>query len=179
MSVLKITRNIELLEKQLNEIEASISDPIERIEQKKQLEREIKKLERSRNQIEQLEQEQQELESLKSEFSSNDNQLIDRRKVEQDKQVEYTASIIDTSITAESSIDLSKQIESNQNNQSSNSNYTEKNLGAVTLPPPVISPSNNSKESGKAWIIGGIIGFFIFLGLVINGYQEKSNSKQY
>ena len=176
MTVLKIKRDIDLLEKQLNEIEINIADPIERIEHKKQLERKIKKLERSRSQIEQLEQEQQELESLKSEFSSNNNKSINRREVKSDKQVEYTASIIDNYTTAESSIDLGKQIENNQNSQASNSNYTEQNLGAVLLPTPVISPSNNSKESGKAWIIGGTIGFFIFLGLLINGYQVNQTA---
>ncbi len=46
MSTLKIQIDIELLEQELNELEINILDPIERIEQKKQLEREIKKLER-------------------------------------------------------------------------------------------------------------------------------------
>lgn len=178
MSVLKIKRDIQLLEQQLEKLEANISDPIECIEQKKQLEREIRKLERSKSQIEQLEQEQQELESLKSEFSPNNNQLIDHREIEQEKQVQHTASIIDTSITAGSSIDLGKQIESNRNSQVSNLNHKQENSDTII---PVISPSNNSKESGKAWIIGGTIGFFIFLGLVINGYlanQTASNIEQ-
>lgn len=82
MSTLKLKKDIELLENKLSEIEANISDPIERIEQKKQLEREIKKLERSKSQIEQLEQEQQELELLKSEFSSNNHELVNENKVE-------------------------------------------------------------------------------------------------
>ena len=182
MSALKIKRDIKLLEQQLNELEANISDPIERNEQKKQLEREIKKLKRSKSQIEQLEQEQQELESLKSEFILNNNELVDRREIKQEKQVQHTASIIDTSIPVEPKIELNKQIESNRNSQVGNLNHKEENSDIITpVFTPVISPSNNSKESGKAWIIGGTIGFFIFLGLVINGYianQTASNIEQ-
>jgi hypothetical protein len=146
MSISKLKRDIQLLEKQLEEVAINISDPIERIEQKKQLEREIRKLERSRSQIEQLEQEQQELESLKSDFALNNHELVDEREVEQDKQVEYTASIIDTSIVDKSKINLSKQIEDTRNSQVSNTDSRKENSDTSTI----IPPSNNSKESGKA-----------------------------
>ena len=169
MSVLKIKRDIELLEKQLKEIEANSSDPIERIEQKKQLQREIRKLERSKSQIEQLEQEQQELESLKSEFTLNSNELVDERKSTQGKQVEHTASVVDISMAVESEINLSKQIE---DSQVIKTNHSEKNSDVT----PVTPPSNNSKELGKAWIIGGMIGFFVFLGLIINGHQVNQTA---
>lgn len=172
MSSSKLKKDIQVLEKQLEKIDINISDPIERIEQKKQLEREIRKLERSKSQIEQLEQEQQELESLKSEFTLNSNELVDERKSTQDKQVEHTASVVDISMAVESEINLSKQIEDNQNSQVINTNHSEKNSDVT----PVSPPSNNSKESGKAWIIGGMIGFFIFLGLIINGHQVNQTA---
>lgn len=169
MSALKIKRDIELLKQQLNELEANISDPIERIEQKKQLEREIKKLERSKSQIEQLEREQQELESLKSDFALNNKELVDQREPEQDKQIKNPVSIIDTSIAAEPEIDLSKQRE---DSQVIKTNQSEKNSDVT----PINPPSNNSKQSGTAWIIGGMIGFFIFLGLIINGHQANQTA---
>jgi hypothetical protein len=172
MSSSKLKRDIQVLEKQLEKIDINISDPIERIEQKKQLEREIKKLERSKSQIEQLEQEQQELESLKSEFTLNSNELVDERKSTQDKKVEHTASVVDISMPVESEINLSKQIEDNRNSQVINTNHSEKNSDVT----PVTPPSNNSKELGKAWIIGGMIGFFIFLGLIINGHQVNQTA---
>ncbi len=178
MSALKIKRDIKLLEQQLNELEANISDPIERIEQKKQLEREIKKLERSKSQIEQLEQEQQELENLKSEFSSNNNELVNENKVER-RQAEFTLKI-NTPITnkpmaVESEINLSKQIEDSRNIPVDNINSQKENSNTIT-PTPVTSPSNNFKELGKAWIVGGTIGFFIFLGLIINGHQVNQTA---
>jgi hypothetical protein len=171
MSSSKLKRDIQVLEKQLEKIDINISDPIERIEQKKQLEREIRKLERSKSQIEQLKQEQQELESLKSEFTLNSNELVDERKStqDQDKQVEHTASVVDISMAVESEINLSKQIE---DSQVIKTNHSEKNSDVT----PVTPPSNNSKELGKAWIIGGMIGFFIFLGLIINGHQVNQTA---
>lgn len=169
MSSSKLKRDIQLLEKQLEEIDIKISDPIERIEQKKQLEREIRKLERSKSQIEQLEQEQQELESLKSEFTLNSNELVDKRKSTQDKQVEHTASVVDISMAVEPEINLSKQRE---DSQVINTNQSEKNSDVT----PINPPSNNSKQSGTAWIIGGMIGFFIFLGLIINGHQANQTA---
>jgi hypothetical protein len=169
MSSSKLKRDIQLLEKQLEEIDINISDPIERIEQKKQLEREIKKLERSKSQIEQLEQEQQELESLKSEFTLNSKELVDERESKQDKQVEHTTSVVDASIAVEPRINLSKQRE---DSQVINTNHSENNFDVT----PVNPPSNNSKELGKAWIIGGMIGFFIFLGLIINGHQVNQTA---
>jgi hypothetical protein len=172
MSSSKLKRDIQVLEKQLEKIDINISDPIERIEQKKQLEREIRKLERSKSQIEQLEQEQQELESLKSEFTLNSNELVDERKSTQDKQVEHTASVVDISMAVEPEINLSKQIEDSQNSQVINTDHSEKNHDIT----PVTASSNNSKELGKAWIIGGVIGFFIFLGLIINGHQVNQTA---
>jgi ARC6-like, IMS domain len=172
MSSSKLKRDIQLLEKQLEKIDINISDPIERIEQKKQLEREIKKLERSKSQIEQLEQEQQELESLKSEFTLNSNELVDERKSTQDKQIEHTASVVDISMAVEPEINLSKQREDSQNSQVIKTNHSEKNSDLT----PVTPSSNNSKELGKAWVIGGMIGFFIFLGLIINGHQVNQTS---
>ncbi|MGF1590218.1 MAG: hypothetical protein ACFCU7_13415, partial [Pleurocapsa sp.] len=121
-----------------------------------------------------LEQEQQELESLKSEFLLNSNELVDEREPEQGKQVEHTASIVDTSIAVESKINFSKQIENNQNSQVINTNSREENFDTT-------SASNNSKELRKVWIIGSTIGFFIFLGLIINGNgtnQTVSNIEQ-
>ena len=93
MSISKITRDIESLEQELKEIDVTISDSIERIEYKKQLERKIRKLKRSKSQIEQLEKEQQELKSLKSEFLLNNNETVDKQESEPDEPAEYTTSI--------------------------------------------------------------------------------------
>ncbi|MEO0014823.1 MAG: hypothetical protein RLZZ535_3212, partial [Cyanobacteriota bacterium] len=144
-----------------------------RIEQKKQLEREIKKLERSKSQIEQLEQEQQELELLKSDFALNNKELVDQREPEQDKQIKNPVSIIDTFIAAESEIDLGKQMDDRQNIQVDNTNSQIENSDNSNK---VTASSNNSKELGTAWIIGGVIGFFIFLGLIINGHQVNQTA---
>ncbi|BAZ43690.1 hypothetical protein NIES4102_06910 [Chondrocystis sp. NIES-4102] len=73
MSVSKIQRDIELLEKQLSELPSKISDPIERLEQKKLLEKKIKKLTQYKS--------QQELEDLKSEFfQDNSYSVISKQK---------------------------------------------------------------------------------------------------
>ncbi|MFM2314372.1 MAG: hypothetical protein RLZZ04_3648, partial [Cyanobacteriota bacterium] len=109
--------------------------------------------ERSKSQIEQLEQEQQELESLKSEFSLNSNELVDENKVER----EQVGFILETN-TPDSLVD--------------NTNSRKENSDTIT-PTLVTSSSNNSKESRKAWIIGGTVGFFIFLGLMINGNRAN------
>ncbi len=182
MSALKITRNIKSLEQQLNELEANILDPIERIEQKTLLEKKIKKLKHSKSQIEQLEQEQQELELLKFEFSLNNNELVDKNEVKKGEQAEFAlksnTSITNKSMAVESEINLSKQIEDNRNSQVSNINSREENPDTSTK---VIPPSNNSEESGKAWIIGGTVGFFIFLALILSGNranQTVSNIEQ-
>lgn len=65
MSISKIQRDIEVLEKELSELPIKISDPIERLEQKKLLEKKIKKLTQYKS--------QQELEDLKSEFFQDNN----------------------------------------------------------------------------------------------------------
>jgi predicted nucleic acid-binding Zn-ribbon protein len=44
MSVIKLNQDIESVEQQLKQLETAICAPIERIEQKKKLERKIKKL---------------------------------------------------------------------------------------------------------------------------------------
>ena len=111
--------------------------------------------------IEQLEQEQQELESLKSEFSLNSNELVDENKVER----EQAGFILETNTP---------------NSQVDNTNSRKENSDTIT-PTLVTSSSNNSKESGKAWIIGGTVGFFIFLGLMIHGNRANqliSNTEQ-
>jgi hypothetical protein len=174
MSNSKLKRDIELLEQQLNELEANIFDPIERIEQKKQLQREIRKLERSKSQIEQLEQEQQELENLKSEFLSKNNELVDENKSERFEQAEFTlesnTSLTNKSMALEPEIKLGNQIENSRNSQVSNTHTrVEKSDTSTNLTPSY----DNSKRSGKAWIIGGTIGFFIFLGLIINGNRAN------
>jgi hypothetical protein len=174
MSNSKLKRDIELLEQQLNELEANIFDPIECIEQKKQLQREIRKLERSKSQIEQLEQEQQELENLKSEFLSKNNELVDENKSERFEQAEFTlesnTSLTNKSMALEPEIKLGNQIENSRNSHVSNTHTRAEKSDTSTKLTPL---SNNSKKSEKVWIIGGTIGFFIFLGLIINGNRTN------
>ena len=75
MSVFKIEQDIKLLEKELEQINITITDPIERNEQQKELKKKISKLKRTKSQIEQLEKEQLELKSLKSDFIANNEEL--------------------------------------------------------------------------------------------------------
>ena len=84
MSIIKIEQDIKLLENELRELDATITDPIEHNEHKKELKKKITKLQRTKSQIEQLEIEQQELESLKSELTANSEEL--------DKSTETKAS---------------------------------------------------------------------------------------
>ena len=69
MSVAKIEQDIQLIEEELEKIELTIEDPIERNEYKKELQRKIKKLNRTKDSFKQLQKEQEELESLKYEVS--------------------------------------------------------------------------------------------------------------
>lgn len=50
MSVAKIKRDIKLIENKLIELDTTIADPIERNEQKKELEKKIKRLRRTKSQ---------------------------------------------------------------------------------------------------------------------------------
>ena len=72
-------------------------------------------------------------------------------------------------MAVEPEINLSKQRE---DSQVIKTNQSEKNSDVT----PINPPSNNSKQSGTAWIIGGVIGFFIFLGLIINGHQVNQTA---
>jgi hypothetical protein len=167
MSILKIQRDIELIERQLEKIELEISDPIERIEQKKQLERKINKLKQSKSQIEKLEQEQQELALLKSEFTLDNNDSLGTKE---SKQQKHTVPVNDTFIVIESKTNIKEQVQDNWNNQVNNIDLDQRSLDTTSSITP---QANNSKEFGKAWIIGCTIGFFIFLGLVINGNKAS------
>ena len=75
MSVIKIEKDFKSLESELKEIGATITDPIERNERKKDLNKKISKLKRTKDQIEKLELERQELESLKSDLIVNSDKL--------------------------------------------------------------------------------------------------------
>lgn len=127
MSISKIKRDIELLKQRLIEIETEILDPIERNEYKQELQRKIKKLNRSQNSLEQLEREQQELKSLKSEFSLNNNESVDQKKSEPDKPVEHASSTTNNSITVESKIEVSENIEDVWDSQVQNTDSWKKN----------------------------------------------------
>lgn len=80
-------------------------------------------------------------------------------------------------MAVESEINLSKHIKDSRNSQVDNTNSREKNTNStkVALPP------NNSKKLRKVLIIGGTIGLFIFLGLIISDNRANqiiSNTKQ-
>ena len=84
MPVAKIEQDIKRLESELEEIDTTISDPIERNEHRKELEKKLKRLQRTKAQTEQLEKEQQELESLKSEFISNSKESSEVKESKDD-----------------------------------------------------------------------------------------------
>ena len=115
MSIVKIERDIQLIEEELEKINITISDPIERNEYKKELQRKIKRLNRAKHQIEQ-EINRQQLESHESKFRSNSDLSIDlkepeislERQIEIEKE-ELTSAILDQSLTTELMGDRQKQ----------------------------------------------------------------------
>ena len=119
MSVIKIERDLKLLENKLKEIDAAITDPIERNEQKKELKRKISKLKRTKSQIEQLELEQQELESLKSEFIADSEELDKSTETKASGRNKTEIEVKTTeSISTVSSQSASPSSTSNSNNKS-------------------------------------------------------------
>lgn len=183
MSILKLKKDIELLEKQLKEIDPKISDPIERIEQKKQLEKKIRKLKQSQSQREQLEKEQQELEFLKSEFSSSINESVNKKKSEPYKLVEYSPNIIDNSIATEFEANLNEQVEKSNRKKAK----IKESSSAISSSQPIHTAhtSNNSNKSATARIkikliviLGLIIGTFVTIASIINFKIINSNSTQ-
>ena len=90
MSAAKIEKEIKLLEKELAELNNNVSDPIERNEYKKEIQRKLKKLNRTKRQIQQQEIEQQELESLKLEFILNSDKVVEteEQKPDSNQQIE-------------------------------------------------------------------------------------------
>lgn len=137
MLISKLKKDIELLKKQLNEIETNISDPIERIEQRKLLERKIKKLEQSKSQIETLEQEQQELNLLKSEFFINDTKLVNN------KELEITDSINNCSNIIKSETNFAEPVENTKESKQNQLNLKESNLP--------LSSSGSLKKFSTSW----------------------------
>lgn len=127
MLTLKIQKNLELLKQQLENIELEISDPIERIEQKKLIERKIKKLEQSKSQIEQLAQEQQELELLKSEFLINDCNSSDRIEEEGNNSVTNNSNINEFNSDFDATVEEEIKSKPKQSNleRSSQTNYNK------------------------------------------------------
>ena len=91
MSFVKIERDIKTLKNELEEIDTTISDPIERNEYRKELEKKLKKLQRTKVQTEQLEKEQQELESLKYKFisSSEESSKGKESKDDDNEKIEF------------------------------------------------------------------------------------------
>ena len=146
MSVAKIERDIKLLETKLNELDATITDPIERNEYKKELEKEIKKLQRTKSQIEQLERQRQEIESLKSEFTFNDEEPFAIKESE--------ANYDDTPEIETTSAEQTPSISSKFNSE---------------IPFP-----DNSQKPKNTWAIGGIFGFLLLLGTILVINENKS-----
>lgn len=88
----KIENKIKLLEEKLQEIDTSISDPIERNERKIELQKQIKKLTRTKNNFEKLQQEQHELESLKTDFLITHEQETNKQQDSQHLQEQNSAA---------------------------------------------------------------------------------------
>lgn len=68
MSILKLENKLKLLTAELSTIDTTISDPIERNEQKKLLQKQIKKLIQTKENVAKLQQEETDLESLRTDF---------------------------------------------------------------------------------------------------------------
>ncbi|BAZ43688.1 hypothetical protein NIES4102_06890 [Chondrocystis sp. NIES-4102] len=122
MSVLKIARDIKLLEKQLKEIETQVSDPIERLEHKKLLEKKIKKLERLKSQQEEYERQQQELEELKSEFSPDNSNSVEH--------LQEISTSVNNKINSQPQHNLNQQFNSTVN---SDNKITSKHLFIIGI----------------------------------------------
>ena len=119
MSVVKIEQDLKLLEEKLEAINTTITDPIERNEYKKEIEKKIKKLNRTKNSLEQLDKEQQELESLRLEFISNSDELDKSIKPEvNDRDKIEVAVVSEESTSTISSPSVRVDSRSNSNSQS-------------------------------------------------------------
>ena len=149
MSVVKIERDIKTLKNELEEIDTTISDPIERNEYRKELEKTLKKLQRTKAQTEQLEKEQQELESLKSEFISNSEDLsqIEESEDDDNEKIEFE---IEEKVTPTTS----------------------------SLSQNVTTESKRSKQSILFLIFGGIIGLLVTL-LIAENFNNRSYIASY
>ncbi|BAZ43689.1 serine/threonine protein kinase [Chondrocystis sp. NIES-4102] len=122
MSVLKIAKELKLLEKQLREIETQVSDPIERLEHKKLLEKKIKKLERLKSQQEEYERQQQELEELKSEFSPDNSNSVEH--------LQEISTSVNNKINSQPQHNLNQQFNSTVN---SDNKITSKHLFIIGI----------------------------------------------
>lgn len=148
MSVAKIERDIKLIENKLIELDATVADPIERNEQRKELEKKIKKLRRTKSQTEQLERERQEIESLKSEFTSNDEEAVVTKELE--------ANNDNISEIEPTSVEQTPNISSKLNSET--------------------PTSDNSKQSKNTLIIGGIFGLLLLSGTLV-AINENNQSQ--
>ena len=151
MSVAKIEQDIQLVEEELEKIDLTIDDPIERNEYRKELQRKIKKLNRTKDSFIQLQHEQQELEFLKYEVSianekdeetvvkeaatvnnfSNITQdedslydLVSVKKSNDDRNEEYAAISQSTELTED--LKDVKPIQANENSSEISHNYLSK-----------------------------------------------------
>ena len=133
MSVAKIEQDIQLIEEELEKIDLTIEDPIERNEYKKELQRKIKKLNRTKDSFIQLQQEQQELESLKYEVStvkeesitfSDRSNYIEYEKSNDDRNEEYAAISQSTELAED--LKDAQSIQPNENSSEISHNYLSK-----------------------------------------------------
>ena len=149
MSVVKIERDIKTLKNELEEIDTTISDPIERNEYRKELEKKLKKLQRTKVQTEQLEKEQQELESLKSEFisSSEESSQIEESKDDDREKIEF---------------EIEEKLTPTTSSQSQN----------------VTTESKRSNQSILFLIFGGIIGLLLIL-FIADNFDNRSYVASY
>ena len=149
MSFVKIERDIKTLKNELEEIDTTISDPIERNEYRKELEKKLKKLQRTKVQTEQLEKEQQELESLKSEFisDSEESSQIKESKDDDREKIEF---------------EIEEKLTPTTSSQSQN----------------VTTESKRSNQSILLLIFGGIIGLLLIL-FIADNFDNRSYVASY
>ncbi|BAZ43686.1 hypothetical protein NIES4102_06870 [Chondrocystis sp. NIES-4102] len=94
MSILKLENKLKLLTAELETIDTAISDPIERNEHKKLLQKQIKKLNQTKDNLVKLQQEEAELESLRTDFivAQQPDIIPESPQQIQSEQVSYTTN---------------------------------------------------------------------------------------
>lgn len=191
MSSAKIEQDIQILEDKLAEVNTSISDPIERNESKKELQKKIKKLNKTKKNLEQLQKEQQELELLKHEVFT-DLQRDGEQNISEQSKVVFSGDrsnvvengcdissnewISEKNRSKKSKRDFSDRVEDNFETNVKDIEYSKKSLDVV----PSTTLFYNSKKLSVFWIFCSVLGLLTLSKILIdaNKIQTADTTQQ-